>query len=92
MSGLSLYFTQLKEDMTVIGHLAIKNIKEVNEGGADPCMTLTSDSAQNWKLCASSATEKQEWYCALGYAMRKPCNGQGGAPKKSGGLDSLVGT
>jgi len=47
--------------MTIIGHLNIKNIKEVSEGGTDPCMTLTSDSGQIWKVCASSATEKQEW-------------------------------
>jgi len=78
--------------MTIIGHIAIKNIKDVNEGGPDPCMTISSDSGQSWKLCASSATEKQEWYCALGYAMRKPCSGQGQAKKKKSGLDSLVGT
>lgn len=66
LSGLALYFTQMKEDMTVIGHMAIKNIKEVKENGADPCMHVNSDAGQEWKLCASSATEKQEWYCALG--------------------------
>jgi len=59
-------FAQLKEDMTVVGHLCIKNIKEVEEMGADPCMVVNSDSGQKWKLCASSATEKQEWYCAIG--------------------------
>lgn len=87
--------------MTVIGHLSVKNIKEVDEMGAEPCMKVQSDNGQNWKLCASSGTEKQEWYCALGYALRKPCMGAGGGPggkkgtagtKGSEILDSLTGT
>lgn len=78
--------------MTVIGHLAVKNIKNVVENTDDvSCLSLSSDVCQDWRLCASSATEKQEWYCAIGYALRKPCNGQGKS-QKAGGLDDLVGT
>lgn len=42
LTGLSLYFTQLKEDMTVISSLSIKLITNVNENVQDSpsCITL----------------------------------------------------
>jgi len=47
--------------MTIIGHIAIKAITKVNDMGQDPCMTVETDVGQKWIVCASSATEKQEW-------------------------------
>jgi len=49
--------------MTVIGQMAIKNIRELtpNSGGtASPCFTLQNLHTK-WKLCAASKVEEQEW-------------------------------
>lgn len=63
LSGLSLYFTQLKEDMTVISSISIKNITNMVENVRDSpsCIYVKNMFGVNWQLCAASATEKQEW-------------------------------
>jgi len=62
VSGLSLYFTQAKEDMTVIGSMAIKLIRNITETIDDgpSCFRIESTYAK-WTLCGSSNAEKQEW-------------------------------
>jgi len=83
----------MKEDMTIIGHINMKNINNVDEkyGGDSSCLRIQTDTGNDWVLCSSSQTENQEWYCAIGYAIKKPCDGKGSS-KGKGGLDDLVGT
>jgi hypothetical protein len=62
LSGLSLYFTQAKEDMTVVGAMAIKMIRNVTEVTKEgPSCIKVESSYTRWTLCGSSKIEAQEW-------------------------------
>jgi len=66
LSGLNLYFTQIKEDMTVVGAISIKNVSTVmNASGPGDCLKLVDAEKDNWVLCAGSSTERNEWSCAI---------------------------
>merc|ERR1711881_763259 len=82
ISGLSIWFTQLKEDMTVVGQMAIKNIKELVPNVGQSCFKMENRHSK-WTLCAASKAEEQEWYCSLKYALDDPC----GQPKKEKSKD-----
>jgi len=66
LSGLSLYFTQAKEDMTVVGSMAIKLIRSVQDSAPEgpSCLKVESTVAK-WTICGSSKAEAQEWYCSI---------------------------
>lgn len=66
LSGLSLYFTQAKEDMTVVGAMSVKLVRNVEQSApeGESCIAVES-TATKWTLCASSKVEAQEWYCSL---------------------------
>jgi len=79
--------------MTIIGQIAIKNVKNLVEIKADPgCLTLESYH-NKWDMCAASLVEMQEWYCSIKYAMRDPCDGakSGNNNSKKNPLSDLVG-
>jgi len=66
LSGLNLYFTQLKEDMTVVGAVAIKNLADVQSAsGPGDCFRIMDDEKDNWVLCTGGSQEKKEWTCAI---------------------------
>lgn len=61
--------------MTVIGQMAMKNVREVIPStGPESCFKIQNIHV-TWKLCAASKAEEQEWYCAVKYALRDPCGG-----------------
>lgn len=61
LSGLSIYFTQLKEDMTVVGQMSIKNIKDLEFEKQYPECIILSNFKVSWTICAASKPEAQEW-------------------------------
>jgi len=66
VTGLSIYFTQAKEDMTVIGQMAVKNIRNIKEStDVGPSCLLVETVYTSWTLCGASQAEKQEWYCSI---------------------------
>jgi len=76
--------------MTVIGQIAIKNIRSLKSDGNESCFVIKS-MYSFWKVCAASMTESQEWQCAIKYAMMDPCTGSGGGSKSASPMSQLVG-
>lgn len=74
LSGLNLYFTQVKEDMTVVGAISIKNVVMVQSAqGPGDCFKVVDGEKDNWVLCTGGSHEKSEWVCAIKYALGTPC-------------------
>jgi hypothetical protein len=91
LSGLNLYFTQIRYDMTIIASIAIKNI-DATAGGSGPgfCFSIADKEEDNWTLCAYSNDQKREWVCAISYVLGKPCEPSGGAGGAGGGNRNKV--
>lgn len=79
--------------MTIIGQIAIKNLKNMAEIKSDPGCLVVESYHNKWDMCAASLVEMQEWYCSIKYAMRQPCDGKkdGDSDKTKSPLNNLVG-
>lgn len=69
--------------MTIVGQMAIKNIKDLEFDKADNNCLIVSNFKISWTLCAASKSEAQEWFCSVKYALRTPCDGKSGSDSSS---------
>ena len=74
LSGTNLYFTETKDDMVVLGTMAIKNVEDVaNSDIHQSCFKVQSKEFDEWDLCALNPAEKKVWFCGMYKALDMPC-------------------
>lgn len=69
LSGRNLYYSTNKEDINVLGSIAVQTILDLTPSkpyNDDPkCFSVTDTSNEVWKLCTQNMKSKIEWVCML---------------------------
>lgn len=69
LSGRHLYYSINKEDINVLGSIAIKSIGDVEEkkpyAEDKLCFKVIDENVNEWKICPQTFQKKAEWICTI---------------------------
>jgi carbonic anhydrase len=74
LSGLNLYYTASKEDINILGAIAIQEIKWANNkqnnfavigNNITSCFNIKDSNDFKYKMCTSDKSKTLTWYCAI---------------------------
>jgi carbonic anhydrase len=77
LSGKHLYYSQLQNDINILGNIAMKNVKNAKDSGEAHCFRIVDRARRKWKLCADKEKTRNKWVCLikniLGFPEDKTC-------------------
>lgn len=72
LSGLNLYYTANKEDINILGSIAIKEIRRAKKhddvyiaNNITSCFDVKDSDEMKYKLCSFDKIKSLTWYCAI---------------------------